>query len=172
MIRVMESDFFNKEEIAKQVGDIYAHETDYWKEGEWVVNKWRYENPTSKTTRGSSLVYVTSSPQYQRGKYEWELGWIYVKLYYVKGHYLYEQEKRAGFSVEDNEVTLRSYLPIYNGSLCRIKKTSLKTPDKKDIFSPAFGDKIANFRFVKDDDGFLVPYFGEVIEPKKRGSEI
>ena len=159
MIRIVENDSLSKEEISKQMTEIFKHEEEYWKEGEWVLNKWGYDNPTS-TSRFSNYVYVISKPHFEKDSRG--ICWIYIRVYYIKDFYLYEDERRVRFDIGNDGVKIWNYISVYSDKVCRLTKTKLKTPDKQAIFAPN-REEDSKMKFIKDERGMLVPYFGEVI---------
>lgn len=151
MIRVLENDQYS-EEIEQQIQDIYEQEKEYWKKGEWVYNR-LYVGEDRKY----SLVYVTSTPR---------LSGTTIQIHdlcYAKGNLLCSKDIEQHILIKNGKAVYEGrYWITYQDTVCRIKKTSLKTPYKQAIFAPR-GEEDNKLKFVKDESGAFVPYFGKVL---------
>lgn len=160
MIRVMESEQYS-DDIEQQIQDVYEQEKEYWKKDEWVYNRLFVGED-----RKNSLVYVTFTPILSGTTIRID------NLCYVKGNFLCSKNIEQHILIKNGKAVYEGrYWITHHDTVCRIKKTSLKTPDKQAIFTPR-GEEDNKLKFVKDEREMFVPYFGEVIEPKKRGSEV
>lgn len=173
MIRVVENDQYSKN-IEQQIKDILEHEKEYWKNNEWVTRKKDVTyNPRFDET-GNNLVQSLGTPELVNdGIYSY----IRLSIATVRGNFLQWVEGRAYLDVKDDKLTVKPYSFKHIGEVGRIVKTSLKTPDKQPVYGIKQGGTLLSsdeYMFVKEKgkyNDYFIPYFGEVVEPKKRGNE-
>lgn len=157
MIRVMEDTNLSQDDMERQMQEMVDKDLEYYKVGEWVHPK--LYNPERIVE--NSWIHISQTLWFRKRSSDYgviELNFVEPRGYYLEG---YTQEAVISKDREGN-LTHWNYTSKYHDTICRIKKTSLKTPDKQVIFTPR-GEEDNEMKFIKNERGILVPYFGEIL---------